>query len=156
MTVHGTEIWKNRPASGEPDEDEDDSDVDMEALRSNSINPSSRRKQQSAFGKPTSTFGGPVRGKGGKHRHDVLSKSSVANAAANGDLAGAFAAGSGARQRRRFFKTESPLNIVLEAGKVYINGKSGASRNGIVANGEDYGLNAIGVRSRYGSPMSVA
>jgi len=151
------EIWKNRQASDETEEDDPDSDVDMEAVRSTSINPSSRRKQQSAFGKPTGTFGGSARGKGGKHRHDVLSKhSAAAAAAATGDLAGAFAAGSGSRQRRRFFKTDSPLDIVMEAGKVYINGKSAAARSGIIANGEDYGLNAIGARSRYGSPMSVA
>ncbi len=76
-----------------------------------------------------------------------------AAAAASSDLAAAYASGSAARPKRRFFSTDDPLQFnVVNGNRIVVNGNSKVNA---LTNGDNFGLNGLGSRSRFGSPMSV-
>lgn len=91
---------------------------------------------------------------GRRGKADPTAKAAAA-AAANGEMQAAM----GIKKRRRFFTVDTPLIPMAVSGshngRPHANGKLG-KLNGGLANGEDHGVNGLGNRSRYGSPMSVA
>ncbi len=112
----------------------------------------SRRKRQGGNMRPQTTMAAAKLGRRGKG--DATAKAAAA-AAANGEMQAAL----GVKKRRRFFTVDTPLiPMAVSAshhGRPATNGKFG-KLNGGLANGEDHGVNGLGSRSRYGSPMSVA
>jgi hypothetical protein len=121
----------------------------MDGVYNASSRSNARRKRQGGIGRSAVTLNGS--GRGGKAGKNVAN--GRAAAAASGDLAAAYSLGSGARPRRRFFSTDNPLQFsVVNGNRLVVNGNPKVNS---VANGDDHGLNGLGSRSRFGSPMSV-